>query len=253
MKKILTFLFLTLLSLNTFAEEKTYTQIEDLYGESIVSVNVLKKDGSSYSGTGFIIDTDGLIATAAHVIKDALAVNFTFKNGVVSKDANILAVSSEETIDLAVLQIPVNNLPYAILGNSSEVKAGQEIIVIGNPRRLQNTITNGLISQLRKISPGVVWQQISAPISPSSSGSPVFDKQGKVIGIVTSSLKGEGNQNLNFSTPSNYLLDLIKQHNIPFRNFPKVEEKETSFTSKVCAYLKRSCNIVKKGFNAIFN
>jgi hypothetical protein len=98
-----------------------------------------------------------------------------------------------------------------------------------------------------------VWQQISAPISPSSSGSPVFDKQGKVIGIVTSSLKGEGNQNLNFSTPSNYLLDLIKQHNIPFRNFPKVEEKETSFTSKVCAYLKRSCNIVKKGFNAIFN
>lgn len=252
MKKILTFLFLTLLGLNIFAQEKTHTEIAALYGDAIVSVNVIKKDGSTYSGTGFIIDTNGLIATAAHVIKDAFAVNFTFKNGVVSKNAIIVA-TSEDTIDLAVLRIANTNLPNTILGNSDLVKPGEEITVIGNPRRLQNTITNGLISQLRQISPTVVWQQISAPISPSSSGSPVFNKKGEVIGIATSSLKGQDNQNINFAIPSNYLIELLAKNNIYTTQEPCPVKKELTFFEKVKKYLKKSCDICKEQLNFIFN
>lgn len=253
MKKILTFLFLTLLGLNIFAQEKTHTEIAELYGDAIVSVNVIRKDGSTYSGTGFIIDTNGFVATAAHVIKDAFAVNFTFKNGIVSSEAKIIAVTSDETIDLAVLQIPNNNLPYVVLGDSNQVKAGEEITVIGNPRRLQNTITNGLISQLRQVSTTVVWQQISAPISPSSSGSPVFNKKGEVIGIATSSLKGNENQNINFAIPSNYLTDLMAKKDIYITSEICPAKKEQTFFEKVKNYLKRSCNICKEQFNFIFN
>lgn len=253
MKKILTFLLFTIFTLTAFAEKKTYSQIEDLYGDSIVSVNVIKKDGSAYNGTGFIIDPSGLVATAGHVVKDATLVNFTFKNGAISKEATLLATSSDETIDLAILQIPNNNLPYAILGDSSQVIAGQKICVIGNPRRLQNTITNGLISQIRQISPEVIWFQISAPISPSSSGSPVFNKKGEVIAIALSTLKGEDIQNINFAIPSNYLFDLLNENKILLKSQNTIKEPGLSLTEKITNYIKAAWEIVKEQFNFIFD
>lgn len=252
MKKVSTFLLFIIFTLAAFAQEKTHAQIAQLYGDAVVTVNVIKKDGSTYSGSGFIIHSDGLIATAAHVIENALAITFTFKNGVISKEATILAKTSDETIDLAVLQIPNKNLPSVILGNSDNIKAGDEITVIGNPRRLQNTITNGLISQIRKISKKVLWLQISAPISPSSSGSPVFNKQGEVIGIVMSSLKGEGNQNINFAVPSNYLLNLIDENNISFPLYQPVKTKE-SWPVKVKNYCKRAWIIAKQQLSKLFD
>lgn len=254
MRKILIFILLLVLTTASFAEEKTYSQIEELYGQAIVSVNVFKKDGSAYSGTGFIIDSNGLVATAGHVVKDALSVNFTFKNGKISKEAKIIALSQDDNIDLAVLQIPNTNLPYTILGDSSRVKAGQEISVIGCPRRLQNTITNGLVSQIRQISPKVIWFQISAPISPSSSGSPVFNKEGKVIAIAMSTLKGEENQNINFAIPSNYLFDLINENKIPFKNQDNsVKEQEFSLSEKIINHINKAWEIVKEQFNFIFD
>lgn len=253
MKKI-NFLTIILffLTLPLFAQDKTHTQIAELYGDAIVSVNVVKKDGAAYSGTGFIIHTDGIIATAGHVIKDAVVINFTFKNGIVSKEAKILAVSKEETIDLALLEIPQINLPYVVLGNSEKVRAGEEITVIGNPRRLQNTITNGLVSQLRQVSPEVVWQQISAPISPSSSGSPVFNKKGEVIGIAMSSLKGEENQNINFAVPSKYLLQLMAQNNIILDTENKPLKKKISLLDKITNYLAKAWQILKELLFFIF-
>lgn len=253
MKKILTFLLFITFTITAFAEKKTYSQIEELYGDSIVSVNVIKKDGSTYNGTGFVIDSSGLVATAGHVVKDATLINFTFKNGAISKEATLLATSSDETIDLAVLQIPNNNLPHAILGDSSQVIAGQKICVIGNPRRLQNTITNGLISQIRQISPEVIWFQISAPISPSSSGSPVFNKKGEVIAIALSALKGEDIQNINFAIPSNYLFDLINENKIPFKSPKTPKAEDPSLTDKIMNHIKKAWEIVKEQFNFIFD
>ncbi len=256
MKKILSFLLFTLFTLGAFiaafAEEKTYSQIEELYGNAIVSVNIVKKDGTIYNGTGFIIDKNGLVATAGHLAKDSLSVNFTFKNGVISKEATLLALSADENIDLAIFKIPNTNLPYTILGDSSRVIAGQEISVIGCPRRLQNTITNGLISQIRQVSPEVIWFQISAPISPSSSGSPVFDKEGQVIAIALSTLEGGENQNINFATPSNYLFDLMNENKISFTNQIAPKE-ELSLTEKIINYFKRAWEIVKEQVSFIFD
>ena len=255
MKKFLTLIFLLLLTITSFAEEKTHTQIADLYGDAIVSINIIKKDGSTYSGTGFIINSDGLIATAGHVIDDALAINCTFKNGVISKKATLLAKSTDKITDLAILKIPNTNLPYVILGDSNQVRAGQEITVIGNPRRLQNTITNGLISQLRQVSPTIVWLQISAPISPSSSGSPVFNKQGQVIGVVTSSLKGEEIQNINFAVPSNYLLTLMYQNNIPLTmaKMQDIQIPKPSLLTRIKNHIGKAWCILKQKLSSLFN
>lgn len=177
--------------------------------DTIVSVNIAKKDGSIKSATGFIVHSEGVIATAKHAVKNAKHINLTFKNGAVSDEAKVLAVAEAKDVDLALLKITAFNLPVTYFGDSDKVQAGEDITVIGNPRRLQNTVTNGLISQLRLVEGGVVWQQISAPISPSSSGSPVFNARGEVVGIAISSLKGDNNQNLNFAIPSNYLIDLM--------------------------------------------
>ena len=254
MKKINFLIILFFLALPIFAQEKTHTQIEELYGDAIVSINIIKKDGSTYSGTGFIINSDGLIATAGHVVDEALAINCTFKNGVISKEATLLAKSADKITDLALIKIPNTNLPYVILGDSNQVRAGQEITVIGNPRRLQNTITNGLISQLRQVSPTIIWLQISAPISPSSSGSPVFNKQGQVIGVVTSTLKGEEIQNINFAVPSNYLLTLMYQNNIPLTmaKMQDTQMPQPSFFTRVKNHFIKAWNILKQLLSSIF-
>ena len=253
-------LALLLLPCASFAQ-KTHVQIADEYGDTIVSVNVAKKDGSTHSGTGFIVNKDGVIATAGHVVEDAIFLNVTFKNGAVSDEALLIDVSHDKEIDLALLKIPNENLPHVSFRNSNYVRAGEEITVIGNPRRLQNTVTNGLISQIRQVSQEVIWHQISAPISPSSSGSPVFNNQGYVIGIALSSLKGKDNQNLNFAIPSNYLLQMMAENNIQ----PQMEEvkhnvkaghaqpkpKKLTWIQLVQLHIKKSWYILKKKANGL--
>ena len=188
-----------------------HVQIAQRNIPAIVAVNVLQKDTSTLTGTGFIIAPNGLLATNLHLVKDSLYTNVTFSNGVLSGEAELVAQDTKT--DLALLKIEAQHLPYVTLSTTqpNQVWPGQTITVIGNPRRLQNTVSSGIISQLRPQKDGTLWHQISAPISPSSSGSPVFNDQGNVIGVVTASLAGEGNQNLNFAIPAAYLTQLVEQ------------------------------------------
>ena len=191
------------------AAEHNHIQIAKQNMPAVVAVNVLQKDGGTFTGTGFVLREDGLIATNRHVLDNALYLNITFQNGTVSGEA--LPVTQDERVDLALLQIEAQHLPFVALGDSDQVLPGQTITVIGNPRRLQNTVTSGIISQVRKQKDGTLWHQISAPISPSSSGSPVFDEHGEVIAVAFASLNGPENQNLNFAIPSNYIRELANQ------------------------------------------
>ena len=250
MKKLL--FFLVFCFPLTCHAAKTHGQISQEFGDTIVSVNAAKKDGSTLSGTGFVVHPSGIIATAGHVVEDAVFINLTFKNGATSDEAVVLAVSEEQEIDLALLKIEAKNLPRVVFADSDNVRAGDEITVIGNPRRLQNTITSGLISQLRQVSDCVVWQQISAPISPSSSGSPVFNNKGYVIGVVLSSLKGKDNQNLNFAMPSNYLTRLMLENNIiPDTEADRYEDKalckpqQRAWADKIGDHIRKSWYILK--------
>lgn len=231
------------------AQAKTRVEIAEDNSPSIVAVNVLKKDGTTFTGTGFVVTQDGVIATSRHVAEDALYINVTFNTGAVSGQAEALALSDE--VDLALIKIGARNLPAVTLGDSDYALPGQEITVIGNPRRLQNTVTSGLISQVRKKSDGVIWHQISAPISPSSSGSPVFNDKGEVISVAFSSYKGEGNQNLNFSVPSRYLVNLLHSKNYyPAVSTPqKAGETGQNWWNKVKNHVGKSWQITKRIFN----
>ncbi len=205
MKKFL-FPFVILLVCSAVRAENDHVRIAQENAPAVVAVNVVKKDGSTFTGTGFVLLQNGLIATSRHVSDDALYMNITFNNGAVSGEA--VTVAQADKVDLSLLKIQALNLPTVRLADSDAVLPGQSITVIGNPRRLQNTISSGLISQVRKKADGIIWHQISAPISPSSSGSPVFNANGEVISIAFASYKGDGNQNLNFAVPSNYLAAL---------------------------------------------
>lgn len=224
--------------------QNNHVRIAEENAPAVVAVNVVKKDGSTFTGTGFVVTPDGLIATSRHVSADSLYINVTFNNGAVSGEALSVAVAGN--VDISLLKISARNLPYVTLGDSDTVLPGQTITVIGNPRRLQNTISSGLISQVRKKADGVIWHQISAPISPSSSGSPVFNEDGKVISVAFASYKGEGNQNLNFSVPSNYLSELARAAGYALPDPEEEARKTESQQRPFVAHVKKSWEILKR-------
>ena len=250
MKRLGTFFLIMFLAAASSA--KTRIEIAEENSPAIVAVNVLKENGSTFTGTGFVVTEDGVIATSRHVLDEALYINITFNTGAVSGQAIELAKS--EQADLALLKISARHLPTVTLADSDFVLPGQEITVIGNPRRLQNSVTSGLISQVRRKSDGTLLHQISAPISPSSSGSPVFDENGHVISIAFGSYKGEGNQNLNFAVPSNYLTRLLQQnHYAAPLAAPVLDSSDLSAWEKIKKHLAKSWEMTQKIFSRMFH
>lgn len=248
MRNLLPAALFCLLPVCALCQTHDHVRIAQENAPAVVAVNVVKQDGSTFTGTGFVLTPDGLLATSRHVSADALYINVTFNNGVVSGEA--VPVAQAGNVDISLLKIQAENLPTVKLGNSDEVLPGQMITVIGNPRRLQNTVSSGLISQVRKKADGIIWHQISAPISPSSSGSPVFNDKGEVVSVAFSSYKGEGNQNLNFSVPSNYLAELVRaagytlpqQQEVAQQTVPK---KKNAFVT----HIQKSWEILKRLFH----
>ncbi|MGE3273984.1 MAG: S1C family serine protease [Vicinamibacterales bacterium] len=158
-------------------------------------------------GSGFIVDAAGLIVTNLHVIAGSAAATVKMADGEVYDRVDV--VDFDPRRDIAVLRIrPFNALPVLRLADSDSLEVGQEAVAVGNPKGLEHTVTAGLVSGFRQ------WEgyrviQISVPISPGSSGGPLFDRFGRVIGITTAQLRGEGTQNLNFAVPINYAKPLL--------------------------------------------
>jgi hypothetical protein len=169
---------------------------------AIVRVEV----GPDRVGTGFVIDKTGLVVTNFHVVVGRGDIKITLLDGTKYPVQRIVAF--DPLHDLAVLDIdPPAAIPTLPLGDSEAVSAGDPVLAIGNPLGvLDYTVSDGLLSAVRVFAPEVVLLQISAPISQGSSGGPVFNSYGEVIGIVTAFLGG--GQNLNFAIPANYLLPL---------------------------------------------
>jgi hypothetical protein len=176
--------------------------------------------GNEKVGTGFILDKAGLVATNLHVVIGESAIRIKLLDGTQYPVTQIDGLDVDR--DLALLKIsPAKDLPVLKLGDSSAVAAGDQIVAIGNPLGVFDySVTSGLISQIRHAcDPQEVAAarckeftvlQISAAISPGSSGGPLFNQSGEVVGVTTAIITA--GQNLNLAVPGNYLKPLFAQH-----------------------------------------
>ena len=155
-------------------------------------------------GSGFFVG-DNLIATNYHVIEGAARGSAKLV-GQFSTYTIEGVTATDKTNDLALLKVTVSGIKPLPLGNSSDVKIGETVYVAGNPKGLEGTFSNGIISSRRD--PYTKERlQMTAPISPGSSGGPVLNSKGEVIGIFFMTLVG--GQNLNFAIPSRHLTELL--------------------------------------------
>jgi len=164
------------------------------------------------AGTGFIIDPDGLVVTNYHVVKGAEEITVTMDDG--SRHPATLRGYDEKT-DLALLEIDGENLPYVAFGDSDAVRVGDWIVAIGNPFGLGGSATTGIVSARgRDIRSGPFddFLQIDAPINSGNSGGPLFDLEGKVIGVNTAIFSPNGgNIGIGFAIPATMVEPVIEE------------------------------------------
>ncbi len=147
-------------------------------------------------GSGFVVDDAGSVLTNFHVIEGAAAVRIRFPSGSVHQITHVAAYDTAQ--DMALLESDASSILPLPLG-ASAVDVGEAILAIGNPRGLEGTLSAGIISGVRTFGDGTRFYQITAPISPGSSGGPVLNERGQVVGIATATL--DSGQNLNFAVP----------------------------------------------------
>ena len=187
---------------------------------SVVQVNVTTAQGAAL-GSGVIIDPRGYLVTNNHVVSGARSIRVVLSNGT-KESAQI--VGTDAANDLAVLKIavPQGGLSAATLGDSSQLKVGQEVLAIGNPLGDTQTVTNGIVSALkRSVSEGQGGAtihnaiQTDAAINPGNSGGALVDLQGNVVGIPTlTAIDPEFNTPANgvgFAIPANRVKAILPQ------------------------------------------
>jgi hypothetical protein len=153
-------------------------------------------------GSGFFIDQQGHLVTNAHVVEGAASVVVRWRSE--RRDA-VRVTRFHPRYDVVVLETGFYNTSAVPIGDSQNVAVGEDVVVLSNPRGLEGSVSTGIISALRQIA-GVPYLQITAPISPGSSGGPVFNANGRVIGIATATVSR--GQNLNFALAASVLAAL---------------------------------------------
>ncbi len=219
-----------------------FTELAKILSPSVVNISVesevaddeegpfpgMRKDPAipmSSSGSGFIINPDGHIVTNLHVIKDAKEITVRLLDDKTEYKAKTVGV--DPMTDMALIKIePKEKLSAVYLGNSDEVEVGEWVIAIGNQFQLGQTVTAGIVSaKSRRVGgdlgrPYDQFLQTDAPINPGSSGGPLFNTRGQVIGINTAIFSPGGfpkfggtgfNIGIGFSIPINLAKSVISQ------------------------------------------
>ncbi|MDQ2855768.1 MAG: S1C family serine protease, partial [Acidobacteriota bacterium] len=165
----------------------------------VVLVAETSNNGSSSLGSGFFIDTD-VVVTSYHVIKGATKIVAKIVGQRRLYDVSVIIRIDEER-DLALLKVEGAKARPLRVATSYRAGVGDLVYVAGNPEGLEGTFSEGIVSALR----GKKYIQITAPISHGSSGGPVLNRRGEVIGVAAGAI--EEGQNLNFAIPiSQFLL-----------------------------------------------
>lgn len=166
------------------------------------------RQGGQRTGSGFVVNARGLVVTSRHVIAEATAIDVIVpRHGA----RTAVVVGEDAATDLALLRLldPPDELTALEIGNSEELRAGDWIVAVGNPFGFSQTVTAGVVSFVGRHLPhtdlGVTndFLQISAPVNPGSSGCPVLDLGGRVVGVTTQA--AEAAQGISFAVPSRAL------------------------------------------------
>lgn len=215
----------------TFSQDSTLTDLFEKTQNSVVQItskvstvdNTVIINGEPLSsqstrlGSGFIYDKEGRIITNNHVVEGSSTVNVTFIDG---NTYTAKVVGTDPDNDIAVIQIIDNfsdeTLVPLHLGNSSELQVGQQVIAIGNPFGLSDSMTTGIISAIGRLLPNenVGYSipdiiQVDAAINPGNSGGPLLNLQGEVIGMNTAITTNTGDfSGVGFAIPS-YAIERI--------------------------------------------
>ena len=193
----------------TVAQPQTPEQIAKTALASTVLIVMVDADGDPIStGSGSVLEGDR-VATNLHVVEGVLR-GYVKRVGGDSQHRITGIIAMDRDQDLAVLSVVGIDAPPLRLAYHRKESVGERVYVAGNPIGfLEGTFSDGLVSGIRDLGIDRQWLQISAPISEGSSGGPVLNRQGEVIGIAVAQLTV--GQNLNFAIPVKYLTDLLEQ------------------------------------------
>jgi S1-C subfamily serine protease len=189
------------------------TEIAARAQDATVQVRALDRAGRQVaSGSGFLVGADGTLVTNYHVVHGGESLQVELPTGEIYD--NVFFVTADPRRDLVVLKIPAERLPIMALGDETEMAIGEAVYVMGNPLGQTNTFSNGIVSA-RRVVDGVSLLQITAPISPGSSGGPVMNGAGQVVGVATMMMRA--GQNLNYAVPVRYVRPLLGTGERPLR------------------------------------
>ena len=193
--------------------------INNNYRKAVVRVHNYQNNTHVSCGTGFIVGADGLIVTNYHVIEGADRITIIDINNEELEVSGYYFLNKSK--DYAIIKVPGFQMPTVLLGNSKITEVGDDVIAIGHPLGLDYTVTDGIISQIVQTK-GTKLIQISVPIDHGSSGGPLFNKNGKVIGITTSGFEG----NFNFAIPIHYIQGELNTKPYTLKSFKNLVPSE---------------------------
>lgn len=171
---------------------------------AVVSLSVTTAGGDAYSGTGFFVDGSGVIATNYHVIEGGRRITAKTHSGVTLFCKGVLTM--DEKRDLVLLKFAGSGFKSLSLADSEKIQRGESVAVIGSPLGLEQTVSSGIVSA-KRVSNGWEQIQVTAPISKGSSGSPVVNMKGEVVGVATfMRLNGQA---LNFASSVKHLSPMV--------------------------------------------
>jgi S1-C subfamily serine protease len=203
----------------------------------------------SSSGTGFLISSEGYIATSFHVVDGAKKISIRSANG----EMGAALVVVDRVNDVAILKAPVSGIPLQ-LGDSAQVPSGASVYTVGFPnpavQGFEPKLTKGDINSLSGVKDDVRMFQISVPVQPGNSGGPLLNDRGEVLGIITSQLdsikalraSGSLPQNVNFALKVSYL-KLIAESSAAVRESVK-KSSETSQKSPLQKEVEESIFLI---------
>jgi len=228
------FLFFAFLS-SMHAQEELPKIVKRIMPSTVVIMTYDEEEKNIAQGSGFFINQKGDILTNWHVLQKANSAKVKTAEGKVYPITKIIAEDREGDIIQVSVDIPLEDI-YPLKVSNSIPEVGEKVIVVGNPLGFEQTVTDGIISAVREIPVFGKIIQISAPVSPGSSGSPVVNAKGEVIGIASFQI-AEG-QNLNFAVPGERILKLVPGKGKTFSEWRAGESKQWLISPEGLYYWK---------------